>query len=628
MNNIIKCLKKSEIPQRVALVISQIFNLAAIAIFVMFSLGVNDIFNETLSPNDANQIEIMLSSVVSVAIISVAFLQWIICIISKSVFMERQKFNINMRLMGASSKVLKKIYINEAINIQTIVVPVGLILAEAFYFIVSDNLPNGRGLIEIDKCIIALAIHFLTLLISLSITFKNLSNFDVANELRGTVKNVKVRDLRKLDVVNFFIGLIIFISSYIYFNQFVKVTGVTKLEKLIVDFISFLFVYDLFVLLFYKFILFFSKKLRFQDLLISQMNTLGSYKKMKHVTIMLVLSIAICVGVQALFSTARLDVYQTAILNVRYDNKYIYKNFVDEETAKKEFQNQDSTTGITLRVTDFEGRNRTLIGISGDYCDNFEKVIIDESVSKINLIESLNDPNFNGVFLPGGYVSEDSIGKEYKVNFEGKELTFFVAGAFYRNEFDKLSGFVSKSYLQKVLGNEAVVNTVFTKLGNQGIEKCNVNVDKIISKESIAINNYNKVISSSLLIEIVSFIVLVCSIMMLVSLYIMQKRQTNIENSRLRGLGVKKNDVIRIYSYKTLSFLFISLVFGIYFSQEFCNVGRYLMMEERYLLNRSVIPITFLIGIIVILFVISIITFFMSSKKSLTSDYINILREN
>lgn len=628
MNSIIKCLKKSEIPQRVALVISQIFNLSAIAIFIMFCLGVNDIFNETLSPNDAKQIEVMLSSVVSVAVISVVFLQWIICIISKSIFMERQKFNINMRLIGASSKVLKKIYINEAISIQAIVVPIGLILAEALYFIVSDSLPNGRGFIGLDKCIIALVIHFLTLLISLTTTFKNLSRFDVVDEIRGTVKNIRIRDIEKFDIIKFFIGLLIFISSFIYFNYFVKISGVASLEKLIAYFISFLFIYDLITLLLYKFVLFLSKKFKFQYLFISQLNTLGSYKKVKHITIMLVLSLTICTGVQSLFSTARLDVYQTAILNVGYENKYICKDFVNEDSIKNEFLNEGVTTGITLRVTDATDKSRTLIGVGGDYCNNFENLVIDEDISNINLIEKFSDPDFNGIILPSGYINKNSIGKEYKVTFEGEEFTFIVAGAYYRNEFDKFSCFVSKSYLQKLLGNEAAVNTVFTKLGNEIAEKCSLNVDKVVSKKTIATNNYNKVISSSLLIEIVSFIVLICSILMLVSLYIMQKRQVCIENSRLRGLGVKVSDLIRIYSYKTLNFLFISLIFSLYFSREFCNAGRHLMMEERYLLTKSVVPVTFLAVIMVMLFGISLITFLMSSKESLTSNYINILREN
>jgi hypothetical protein len=74
MNIITNSLKRSEKKQRNALIVGYTLNLSVIIIFLLFSMGgVEDIYNESLSPNDIEQLMIVLSSIVVVSIISIFF---------------------------------------------------------------------------------------------------------------------------------------------------------------------------------------------------------------------------------------------------------------------------------------------------------------------------------------------------------------------------------------------------------------------------------------------------------------------------------------------------------------------------------------------------------------------------
>ncbi len=133
MNQIIKSLKKSEKGKRLALIIVYIINIAMLSIFMMLATGLKDVYNARFDTSDVSQIIFILFPVVGISIICILILQWIVMTLTKSIFESREKFNVNLRLIGASKEGLQYIYVKEMLLIQLITIPIGIFLAEIFW---------------------------------------------------------------------------------------------------------------------------------------------------------------------------------------------------------------------------------------------------------------------------------------------------------------------------------------------------------------------------------------------------------------------------------------------------------------------------------------------------------------
>lgn len=144
MEQIARKILKLKCREKIFLYFSYLANIIVISILLMIATGIKNITNETLNSNDLKQIESILSSVILVSILAVGFFQWIISMQFRALFMSRQQFNNNIRLMGAPESFLLKVYIREMISMQPPVLICGIVSAEAIYYILSGIFGGGQ----------------------------------------------------------------------------------------------------------------------------------------------------------------------------------------------------------------------------------------------------------------------------------------------------------------------------------------------------------------------------------------------------------------------------------------------------------------------------------------------------
>ena len=121
MNQITKSIMGLKCREKAYLYFSYIANITIICILIMIATGIRNITNESLSANDFQQMQSILSSVIFVAILAIAFFQWIISMQFRALFMSRKQFNNNVRLMGIPERALLKIYLKEMFFMQPLV---------------------------------------------------------------------------------------------------------------------------------------------------------------------------------------------------------------------------------------------------------------------------------------------------------------------------------------------------------------------------------------------------------------------------------------------------------------------------------------------------------------------------
>ena len=312
MEKVIRSLKKSELGQRIALIIANIINVAALMIFMMLSTGIADVYNDTFDKSDARQLWVMLCSVIGISIICMLILQWIIITLLRSIFDSREKFNINLRLIGCSKSDLQQIYMKEILHMQIIVLPIGIFLAEGFWrLIMAEADPDYGFWIGIIQIIYSLIIHLVTALLFSYFILKKLCEFDIVAQLRNSERNISSRKITVFNLICFIFGLGLIIVNHVFYNN------INKALSLFIDFIGFLFTLDVIILSINYILLYISKKLNINFIIISQINILGYYNKIKKVIITLILGMSMSVGLQIVFKTMPESAYLFSLANIK-----------------------------------------------------------------------------------------------------------------------------------------------------------------------------------------------------------------------------------------------------------------------------------------------------------------------
>ena len=171
MEQIARKILKLKCREKFFLYFSYLANIIVISILLMIATGIKNITNETLNSNDLKQIESILSSVILVSILAVAFFQWIISMQFRALFMSRQQFNNNIRLMGAPESFLLKVYIREMISMQPPVLICGIVSAEAIYYILSGIFGGGQRYIGLPQIIVSVFVHITVISLSVALTY-------------------------------------------------------------------------------------------------------------------------------------------------------------------------------------------------------------------------------------------------------------------------------------------------------------------------------------------------------------------------------------------------------------------------------------------------------------------------
>jgi ABC-type antimicrobial peptide transport system permease subunit len=537
-----------------------------------------------------------------------------------------------MKLIGATNKLLIYIYIKEMLLMQIISIPLGYVISQIMINILTilyeQNFIQNWNIIAT-----AIGLHLLTILVCVSITLFKLVKFNIIKELRNDIIKYGVTDLRHSHILKFFLSFFTMIvlnyfSKYINYNELQIIESVVGLFKLLVNFILYVLMFDFIIILSNKIIICYNKKIMNSILIISVLNLLGNYKKIKPIIIMLIIGITVSAGLQSLYITVREDAYKSVINNVFYSDKIVYDNYLYENMDI----DSDFYTSISTYLYDVEKeKDRLVIGIDKEYTDLYENIESNIELTDNRINEMLNNPSSNHIYVPEGYITKKDIGKKYIFKYDDKEIVFVIAGAYYNNNLGEFIFLVNNSYLQSQLEKDKMFNTIYLKSPSdtliQDLLKIDFDNTSHYTKIDQAVQSYDKAVSGTTLVVISSMIVFICALLMLASFFVITAKQNSIEIARLRGAGVSLKNIFKIYMYQILTITFSSLIFALPFISYFCNVGRHLVLHDRYFLSNALIPYQFISILMVSIIITAVCSFLLSVNTSFKNEYIYILRD-
>jgi len=622
MKNIIKGMRKSEIAQRNSLFIAFILNAFVITVLFLFSTCVANIFNEKLNPTDADQIVLVLSSIVSLAIVAVFFYQWIVSILVGSLFEERKTQNINFKMLGASNNLLIKIYVRELIRLQMISLPLGVLGGYWLFLFIARKHDFVIKAVDIRICLLVAGVYLFTLFLSCRSVFKRLIKFDIIHEMRkeNKISNYK---LKKSHIITFFLGCILLILTYLLkFNTDSMIEGLMGMVGFLLIITSILLMFNFGYFLLHRNFLKLFQNLKIPFINVSELYMLGHYKKMKSSIIMILISISIIVGLQSLFQSSRNDAYKSVVDNVIFSDLFVYDQYIDD-TGKSDFQ----YNFIISKVDNYQFRR--LYGIDSNYL-KYENLVLDHNLNNESDFSDLDNSEWNGIFLPQLFLKKDDIGKDFIINIDHVEYVFKIAGGYYMNNLGEVDYLVSKGYLQNLLDEKDKINAACL-LNNTTDTISPYNSGKSdyihITKADIAKISYEKVVSSSILLEIVAGILFVGAIIMLISFYIITARQNQYDIVKFRGMGMPVKKIIFIFIIQITTVILHGFLIGYPLALKFSQVFRKMILPQWYMKTPVALKLDIILIMFLIIWMISLLTFFMSVKDSLKRNIVHYLRE-
>lgn len=598
-----------------------IVNLIATSILLMFAFGLEDVTNETLSENDFDQLIAIISSIILVSILCICFLQWVIGVEIKALFISRKEFNINMRLMGVGSKDIGNIYFKELFQMQIIAVPVGFILTFVIYYLIS--LRTLLPWIGLNVIAAAIIIHLACILVSIKMVLRKLIGFDIAIMMRG--QGIQRGDgIKSWSWWSACAGLLLILAA-LFLDMLTSVEDIELIYMLGILLSGNVLFYVL-----GKWIIIIADTMGISTVSFSERIQIGNYKKNKNTVMMLAIGIMLFFGLQIVFTSARYTTNIVGQSNLNYQNHISFENLTAEEDVIQAVNGKHGAIGLNyVFYIEESSYPKYLNGIDKTYLD-MENIIIDESLSGIDLEEKLDNPDWNGILLPNVNIGKDNIGKEMVLTIEGREITFIIKGGYYQNTFDKNIWLASKSYIQKQLGHEGVCNTLYladndkrtlTKLKEIG------SFD-IQNKQTIILNSVNKVVQSTEIVEISSMIVIICSMVSIVSYLILGANENIRDIAKFRTAGLKGSRIRLIYMMQLCGCIFKGLIMGLILAVLFARVSLRAVLSGMNIRIVLQIPYGMLAVLFVVLSILILSTYYMSTRRGFGEDFTLILRNN
>ncbi|PXV93251.1 hypothetical protein C8E03_10217 [Lachnotalea glycerini] len=626
MNKLMILIRKSKNREKYFLYASYVLNVIIVSMFYMVATGLSNITNETLSTNDYEQIMAILGSVILVSGLTIVFFQWIISMQFQALFFSRKQFNNNLRLMGIRKKSLFGIYIYELFYMQLLAFPVGIILSEIIFYVLAKTLNLNEKIITPDKIVIAAILHLIVITASVFITFIKLMKHNIIEVIRGNTNCEELQTLGIKQKVRFTLGL-----ASIIITIYIKFTAQSKQMEVMADMgysIAILLAFDVIMFYVHKVLTIYAKKYRKTYLLFSEQISFGYYKKVKVVCLIAVYSITIFLGLQMMFKTVRNAGLNVADKNINYTYCIQYDNLLSMDEADK---NDQVLYGLRFKTKTSSGSNVYVNGINTQFLSNFETINInkllcdDNSFIKNNMFD---DKNWNGIIMPDYYISANDIGNSIILNIDGKDVSFNIIAGYNTNNFGKMICYVSSAYLKSQLNIDNMYNIAYIKNPNNLEDMIKTRFGTVQSKEEIAQESYNKAVSGTKLVEIVSIFIIICAMISLINFFAITSGANIINISRLRGAGMSEKNITKIYIYQAIIPIIVANILAIPLAIIFERIGCYLMLPADYFVyGMKYKPVSLLVVFFAFL-AVSIVTQVITIKKVLyTSYYIDILRD-
>ena len=603
---------------------SCIANVIVIGILIMIATGIKNITNESLSSNDRQQVESILSSVIFVSIMAIIFFQWIISMQFRALFNSRKQFNDNIRLMGIRDGRLLRVYLREMVAMQPLAIGLGIVLAEATYFILSGILESGQRYIGLFQIIMTVTIHVLVILISITITYRRMVKKSVVDEIRSISSDQEVSSFGIKKRIQLIIGLIILGISgaaLIIGERGSDLQSYGLFGELIALFV----IFNPVVMLIHKLLLGIAKKRGYRTMVFSEAIALGYMKKSSVVSMMILYSVTMFLGLQMLYRNVRATGADVVDRGIHYAGTAWFMGRVETD-------NRISNASYGLKYK-YKTDNSTwyISGIDADFVDEFENVVVDPKISPIQdeLKSYLSDSTFDGILLPNTYIQKSDLGKEITVELDGREVSFHVAGAYYSNNFAHLTFLTSKAYIQDQLGlEENAYNIVYLK-DEEDLQKFIDEDGAIIeTSESIKAESYEKAVSGTGLVEMVSIVVVLAAILSLINFIMMSSREDSKDIARIRGLGITSSGTSKIYGFNSVMNVIWAVIGAIPTSLLFALIGCLMVVDAGYYKNSLILTPGLMIILTIIISMVSYLVRLAATRKMLiTDEYINVLRD-
>ncbi len=616
MNLLYKSLHKGSKSQTYLFVLISIVNVMITGVFSKLMVEIGKIKSETQMVSRDEEMALYFSMLIAVSLMIILFSLWIMKIICQTIFQSRKEFNIQLRLLGVTREKLSGIYVREFLGYQVFAIPIGLVLMEAVYYILSGVLDISSRFISLVNMGAAVGLHLLVVFLCLAMTFRSITKFYPLEEMRSPYKTDKIRRLGAMDVITGIIGIALIVVGMTSSQE----DGLMPFLPMVGIFLLF----DLLIISVQYFLKFLAEKGKFPAVNIGQRNLLGYYKRINPILTTLTVGIMISLGLLGMFETLRIIARDTVEQNIYFERLIVHSS-VKESWTQEQYEelvssmdpNAEIAYGINLEMKDEEGINNTIYAIDGAYLQYGEKVVL---VDGTDPVPSLEDASFNGIYLPDYFISDDDIGKPYKLSINGNEVELEIAGRFIANGSRGRYGFVSKAYLQSVMDNP-MVNALYIHQAQDALlaeleNHENVLSTYMVSKDDIANNSYDNAISGVEIFEISAFMIILISLLMFVHFSLSTAGQNVFDISRLRAMGVSKGVARKAYLYQVLCIFSIAFVLGGILAYRFIEVG--VDMSKEFIDVPVVVqfPTAVLAGIYIVLIGLGLVVVYASTNRA------------
>lgn len=582
-----------------------------------------------LSESDVGQSMFMAMGVILVALILVIFFLWIIAMEFKGLYDSREIFNRNVKIMGYPGRKLIVLYLIEMLLMQIPSIAGGCILGAVVYHIYAVKSAEVILFMKPGIMCAAVVIHLLILLLTVAVVGGKCVGQSVVTEIRKQRKERKSGIILQLVIAVVMIIVIqmicnrlqtqMAVTDALRYSQAVKLAYLAVIAVGIAPVMKLIFVFVDVV----------CKKMGAFHFVISLKLLKCFWRRFMVMIFLIIFSGAFFCALYTLFGITRESADALSRESIHYAGYYIYDRCFPRTEEKDE---RDTFYTLRYRSTEEGGGHIWLTGITGDYLEQYETFQTaevtengksGELTDEAGLSELLESEDFDGIILDDLYQGME--GETIVLNVNGTEIPFTIYTTVLSHDCDRIDAYVSRAYLEKQLGAEGLYNTVYYMKNSEEISTDHVVLAQ--TNEDIWEENYQHVVQGTETMELVFWMILICSMFAVCTCLAMSGRDNQRTFAHLQGLGAEKRVLVKIYLFQSIWILICTVLPVVFLAYLLAKGIAYLLMNPGYyFLGFHVEPWVVLLLFSVYLVISIAVQLLMLRKTTKDAKYIKILR--
>lgn len=312
-----KLLKNSGKKERIQFWFASMVTVTATLLYTMFAFGLSDITNDSLSKNDVQQLQGVLSSVILISIIAVMFFQWILATQLQNLFNIRKHFTEALLLMGTPHKKIVKIYVSELVQVHVSATLIGCVIGSSIYIVVANVLQIEERYVPVQIYLICVLIGILLNSYTIGSNLYKLFRGNIVEKIRNGNDYIKTN---KINVKGVLVRICI-AAILVIFMQYISVTStvrqIVELSK-ICNILAGMILFDPIARGVYQLLYYMTKFMKSKDAFLSVVMSKSYFRKVKITCMFLILSCTLFVGLHSLFRMVRVSGENIVDKNIGY----------------------------------------------------------------------------------------------------------------------------------------------------------------------------------------------------------------------------------------------------------------------------------------------------------------------